>query len=329
MDVIFYLCVSSLIACVFCYIIFSVRISLLEGQIKDATEELKKVGTQEQKAQETTVLNYIRKINDFNNLFKNHRFASNAFAFMQNQTMPYIWFKQFNLDQKGSSIQLSGQADNMDNYSRQVANFEKNEYVKKVAMLSSTIATDGKVNFSTSLSLDPKIFTYLKDLSLNVQTEEEQPEEETEITGPAKNNQKLITIFNFPLKPDVKGQVNQETREIVLEVPYGTDITNLSPEVIISPNASLSPASGVPKNFTNPVVYKITAQDGSSQDYKVSVKIVQKQGVLSSPGSGIAIIAVIMLLTILIMAAVLFIVLKKMKEKKNKEEAQMPNNIKT
>lgn len=328
MDVIFYLCVSSLIACVFCYFIFSLRISLLQGQISDAAEELKKVGSQEQKAQEAAVLGYIKKINDFNNLFKNHRFASNSFAFMQNQTMPYIWFKQFNLDQKGSTIQLSGQADNMDNYSRQVANFEKNEYVKKVAMLSSTIAADGKVNFNTSLSLDPKIFTYLKDLSLNIQAEEEETEEETEITGPAKNNQKLITIFNFPLKPEVKGQVNQEKFEIALEVPYGTDITSLSPDVIISPGASLSPASGAPKSFTNPVIYKVTAEDGSSQDYKVSVRVLEKQGMLASSNPGVAMIVVIMLLAVVIMAAVLLVVFKKMKEKKNKEEMQIPNNIK-
>lgn len=163
LDVILYFAVAVLVATIFCYFIFSIKVGFEEKAIQDISDKLLQVGTQDQKAQEKEVLNYIKKINDFNSIFSNHQFASNIFAYMQQQTMPYIWFKQFSLDQKNASVQLTGEADNMDNLSRQVANFETNPYVKKVGTLSSTAGTNTKLSFNVNLSLDSKIFRYVAD----------------------------------------------------------------------------------------------------------------------------------------------------------------------
>jgi hypothetical protein len=59
---------------------------------------------------------------------------------------------------------------------------------------------------------------------------------------------------------------------IALTVPYGTDVTNLTPTVTIT-GASVSPASGVPRNFSSPVTYTVTAADGSTQNYTVTVTV--------------------------------------------------------
>ena len=88
------------------------------------------VGTDQQKEQETEVIDYRKKINDFTDLLKNHEFASNVFAFMQAQTMPNVWFKQFSLDEKNNAVQLSGEADDMDAFSRQVAALKKINMLK-------------------------------------------------------------------------------------------------------------------------------------------------------------------------------------------------------
>lgn len=162
MDVILYFVIAVLIATGFCYLLFMLQIGIQQQELKVATENLKNVGTQDQKDQEKSVIGYRKKINDFNNFFKNHSFGSHIFDFMQDQTLPYIWFKKFSLDQKNSAIQLSGEVDNMDNLSRQVANFEKNENVKKVALLSSTVGTTGKIDFNINLILDSKIFKYIQ-----------------------------------------------------------------------------------------------------------------------------------------------------------------------
>jgi hypothetical protein len=56
-------------------------------------------------------------------------------------------------------------------------------------------------------------------------------------------------------------------------VPAGTDLSSLVPTITISDHATVEPASGVAQNFTNPVTYRVTAQDGSRQDYTVSVSV--------------------------------------------------------
>ncbi|MBN2402395.1 MAG: hypothetical protein JXN64_08335, partial [Spirochaetes bacterium] len=57
---------------------------------------------------------------------------------------------------------------------------------------------------------------------------------------------------------------------ILLTVPYGTSITSLTPTITIT-GASVSPASGVARNFTNPVTYTVTAADGTTKTYTVTV----------------------------------------------------------
>ncbi len=59
---------------------------------------------------------------------------------------------------------------------------------------------------------------------------------------------------------------------ITLTVPYGTDPTSLTPTIVIT-GASVSPASGVPHNFTTPQTYTVTAADSSTQAYTVTVTV--------------------------------------------------------
>jgi hypothetical protein len=58
---------------------------------------------------------------------------------------------------------------------------------------------------------------------------------------------------------------------ITITAPYGTDVTKLAPTIIFS-GKSMSPASGVEQDFTNPVIYTVTADDGSEKSYTVFIK---------------------------------------------------------
>ncbi len=62
------------------------------------------------------------------------------------------------------------------------------------------------------------------------------------------------------------------TNTIALTVPYGTSLTSLTP-TITHTGASINPASGVAQNFTNPVQYTVTAEDGSMKNYMVTVSV--------------------------------------------------------
>lgn len=55
-------------------------------------------------------------------------------------------------------------------------------------------------------------------------------------------------------------------------VPVGTDVTALSPVLTLSTGATSNPASGEKKDFSNPVIYTVEAEDGIiAQDWIVRV----------------------------------------------------------
>ncbi|WP_282144205.1 PKD domain-containing protein [Cellulophaga baltica] len=60
--------------------------------------------------------------------------------------------------------------------------------------------------------------------------------------------------------------------DITIELPEETDLTTLSP-VIIHTGASISPESETSQDFTNAVIYTVTAQDQTIQTYTVNVTV--------------------------------------------------------
>lgn len=91
---------------------------------------------------------------------------------------------------------------------------------------------------------------------------------------PAKNTGKSITAFKFAaLTPVVTATINDAAKTIAATVPAGTDVTALVPTVDISEEATVAPASGAAQNFTTPVTYTVTAEDGSKQAYTVTVTV--------------------------------------------------------
>lgn len=57
---------------------------------------------------------------------------------------------------------------------------------------------------------------------------------------------------------------------VLWAAPYGSNLASLSPTLVVSPLASVSPVSGATQNFTNPVTYTVTAEDGSTRVYTVT-----------------------------------------------------------
>ena len=91
----------------------------------------------------------------------------------------------------------------------------------------------------------------------------------------AASSAKALTAFSFA-DPAATGVVNETLHTIALTVPFGTDVTALVATFTIT-GASVAVAgtpqtSGVTANdFTNPVTYTVTAADGTTQDYLVTV----------------------------------------------------------
>jgi len=83
---------------------------------------------------------------------------------------------------------------------------------------------------------------------------------------------KAVKSFKFPSLGAV-GIINEEEHTIQISTPFGTNVTILEPVVKISGGASISPASGEPQDFTNPVSYTVTAENGDTEIYDVTVSV--------------------------------------------------------
>ena len=98
------------------------------------------------------------------------------------------------------------------------------------------------------------------------------PSESAEVTlvDGSKSSEKEITSF---LISSYSGTIDGDDHTIRVTVPYGTDVTSLTPTITVSDKAAVSPLSGVAQNFTNPVVYTVTAENGTKQIYTVTVTV--------------------------------------------------------
>lgn len=89
--------------------------------------------------------------------------------------------------------------------------------------------------------------------------------------GIIPSSTKAITAFIIPGQVGASA-INESAKTIALTMPYGTNITSLVPTIIIT-GAKVSPASGVARGFATPETYTVTAADGSTQNYTVTVDI--------------------------------------------------------
>lgn len=68
---------------------------------------------------------------------------------------------------------------------------------------------------------------------------------------------------------------NSNGSEIVVEVPYGTDVTKLIPDFEIGEYATVDKEMLTEQDFTNPVIYTVTSEDGKNvTTYTVRVQVV-------------------------------------------------------
>lgn len=72
-----------------------------------------------------------------------------------------------------------------------------------------------------------------------------------------------INSFAFNgISPSVSATISGTS--ITANVPYNVDVSSLVPTINIAAGATISPASGVAQDFSSPVTYTVTAEDGTT-----------------------------------------------------------------
>lgn len=98
-------------------------------------------------------------------------------------------------------------------------------------------------------------------------------EEDSFNEGPFLSKRKSIIYFAFEdFQPPVVAEINAFDSTISAVVPFGSDLSQLSPTLTVSEKAYSSPPSGVINDFTDTTMYLVTAEDGSVQYWPVYVQ---------------------------------------------------------
>lgn len=173
-----------------------------------------------------------------------------------------------------------------------VSNFKNDELSYKVVLPEDT-PQDAKIDIRTAIAdseaqcdQTPVPFV-LKDGKGHVELKVTAADGETSntysitFTIAKSNDASLSDITSFVLA-GAEGKI--ENNVINVEVPYGTELTDLTPTIKCSDKATVvvKGTDGVTANFSNPVTYVVTAENGTTKEYTVNVKvlssIIVKQG---------------------------------------------------
>lgn len=90
-----------------------------------------------------------------------------------------------------------------------------------------------------------------------------------EQTASAEND---ILSFEIPDQIGVT-EINNVEKTIYVLMQDGTDLSQLTPTILISENASIDPASGTTQDFTSAFIYTVTAENGDEQAWTVTVDV--------------------------------------------------------
>ena len=96
----------------------------------------------------------------------------------------------------------------------------------------------------------------------------------------AKEYTVIVTQIKAPIIEsfkidDADGIINNEDNTIFIVLPAGTDVTNLSPDIIIPDGQTVNPSSGQAQDFTDSVDYTVTNSENLTKTYTVSAEVIE------------------------------------------------------
>lgn len=89
---------------------------------------------------------------------------------------------------------------------------------------------------------------------------------------PTLSSEKEIISFTIPNQVG-SSIINSGAATIAITMPSGTNASALIPTFTLSPLATASPVSGISANYTSPVVHNVTAQNGTTKAWTVTVTV--------------------------------------------------------
>ena len=130
------------------------------------------------------------------------------------------------------------------------------------------------ITVSPKATINPKGIQDFTDAVTYTVTAEDGTTRSYSISTSSKSSAKQITSFVFlltnnPIEVNVVATIDEENKTITAAMPPGTDISGLLPEVKISALATIDLDTA--QDFTDSLDYKVTAEDGTTSVYTVTI----------------------------------------------------------
>ncbi|MRX65543.1 hypothetical protein [Maribacter luteus] len=127
---------------------------------------------------------------------------------------------------------------------------------------------------SPKATINPKGIQDFTDAVTYTVTAEDGTTRSYSISTSSKSSAKQITSFVFlltnnPIDVNVVATIDEENKTITAAMPPSTDLSGLLPEVQLSELATIDLTAA--QNFTGPLEYTVTAEDGSTTVYNVTI----------------------------------------------------------
>ena len=137
--------------------------------------------------------------------------------------------------------------------------------LKRIVVPKATLALTGDVVYKDNEAIGYEV--ELTSMAVNGVTHHEY------IHGAGTAASSACEITAFVIGAAI-GVIDAVAHTITVKVPNGTSLTSLTPAVIVSEGATVSPASGVAQNFSTDKTYTVTAEDEvTTQAYTVTVEV--------------------------------------------------------
>lgn len=158
LNILFYISIGLLISAILSYFLLDYFQKTTSKTLEEIKESFLIFRTPEQQELERNILQYQKKIDDFALIFKQQRANSSFFPFLEEITHPQVVFSNFDLN--GTSVRLSGEAENFVVLDQQLSIFRKNPNISDTNLSQVSLGNEGKVSFSFNFSISPKIFEF-------------------------------------------------------------------------------------------------------------------------------------------------------------------------
>ena len=162
LNALFCLSIIALILAIFLYLWLGAKNSKLRKEIQELKDSQLTLASAKNQETERQVREVGRKIDDFRKIFSEHKFASRAFQFLENNLHPKVQLLELTLTPDSSRLTFSGRAESIRAVGEQLLALRANQSIKDITLSGPSLDEEGDVKFGMTLSLKPEIFTGFK-----------------------------------------------------------------------------------------------------------------------------------------------------------------------